>query len=192
MKNSKVVFHLIRLIGFLLKCRIKSVKINDMKIELVNPIWFQVFRIPQGSRVVKGRHGVYGDLRSACRQIIDRFGCYSWQSNNEVHYCGSFAKDYARKEFKTNLEGRMHNYWQNHRIGKNGQMNTNKYVFDQIVTTIQKCTVDLNIVKFGSVMLENMEVCYSDYINNPVLVQAVEALLICHYRFAEQCTWNRT
>lgn len=163
-----------------------------MKIELIKQTWKPVFQIQKGTKLLKGRHGIYWDVRKACQQLTNRFGCYSWQSAGQVHYCGSFAKDNKEAEFESNLEGRVHNYFQNHRVNSNGRTNTNKHVFDLINTTLKTDSVQLAVLEFDSVELADEAVQFADYCTDPDLVKAVEALLICHYRRRNQCSWNRT
>ncbi len=163
-----------------------------MKLELTNPRWTPVIQLQPGCQIVKGRRGVYWDVRNAAAKQRDRFGCYAWQTGGVIQYCGSFADDYEKEEFKTNLEGRVHNYWQNHRIHENGRINTNKHVFDQIVACCKQGPVGLLIFGFDDLYINETHFTYAQYAVNHDLVIAVEAFLICQYRVSGQCTWNRT
>lgn len=157
-----------------------------MKIELLKPTWKQVFQVPMGAKIIKGRHGIYKNLRAACGLVSNRFGCYAWQSPGHVHYCGSFSADYTNPEYVSNLEGRFCNYWENHDVS------TNKHIFDSISTKIKTSSIELAIFKFCTVELDNTSVSFADFCLDSDLVKAVEALLICHYRRRKQCKWNRT
>ena len=135
---------------------------------------------------------MYFDIRRAASNVRERFGCYSWQSVGTVMYCGRFADDYRRKEFSTNLEGRIHHYWQNHSVSEKGRLNTNKFVFDQIVATCVSDAIDLMLLRFEHIEVSGMRSTYSEYTKSPHLVHTTEALLLCHYRLLGECTWNRT
>lgn len=162
-----------------------------MKIELIKPGWQEVFGIVNGTVIIKGRHGVYWELREACKKVTYQFGCYSWQVSDQVQYCGSFSKDNSKEEFTTNLEGRVHSYWQTHRVKKTGMTNTNKHVFDHIQNSVKSSDVSLQILKFDELQLDSQSIDFNSYSTNPDLIKAVEQLVICYYRSQGQCTWNR-
>ena len=157
------------------------------------PRWNDLYTIPVGTVLIKGRHGLYSEMVGAMASVELHFGCYSWASDPDtIHYCGSFSKDYAKDEFKTNLHGRMHNYLQNHRTYKSGVRNTNLMVFNNINSCISETEVRFQYLEFESVEIGNAVVSYDDYCQDPNLVKAVEQLLISSYRRLGQCEWNRS
>ena len=156
--------------------------------------WQTVFEIPQGTTLQKGRHGVYHEIIEAAAPISARFGCYSWANNSSIFYCGSFAQDYARGNFKSNLQGRVHNYLQNHGRKGTKRRNTNLMVFDKINERLKQSNVLLRLFTFESLDVGDDHVDFVTFSTKPEpeLVHAVEQLLISTYRRQEQCTWNRT
>lgn len=167
---------------------------QDMNFSLVihQSQWRTIFTIPQGTTLQKGRHGVNRDITKAAASISEKFGCYSWGSDSVIFYCGSFAQDYARGNFKTNLQGRVHQYLQNH--GRKGakRRNTNLMVFDNINDILKQSNVLLRLFTFESLHIGDDHIDFVTFSMNPDLVHAVEQLLICTYRRQEQCKWNRT
>jgi len=164
----------------------------DFSLSIQNAAWNPVFVIPKGSILLKGRHGLYHDITLAAAGIKDRFGCYSWGRGSEIYYCGSFAQDYVRGGFKSNLQARVHNYLQNHRIKATGQKNTNLMVFEKINETLLKDDVVLSVFTFRLLKFAGVSYSFSQYCEDPDLVHLVEQLLISFYRKLEQCHWNRT
>lgn len=162
------------------------------KLQLHQPVWNIVYTIPKGTLLEKGRHGLYHEITAAAGVIKQTCGCYAWAaSNDEVHYCGSFAA-YNRPEFASSLHGRVHNYLQNHRISANtGRMNTNLMVFELINEQLRKRSVSLCFLKFNSLALGNEEIDFAEYSKQSTMVQAVERLLIAGYKRIGQCAWNR-
>ncbi len=165
----------------------------NYSLTLNNPLWRTVYIIPKGTTMLKGRHGLYHELLDATKSFKERFGCYSWQSVGTIYYCGSYAKDYKRGHFKTNLQGRIHNYFQNHRIdSKTGRKNTNLMVFENLNKMLRNSDVSLCVLVFGSLRIGADEIDFDTFVQDPGLVHAVEELLICSYRRQKQCDWNRT
>jgi hypothetical protein len=164
----------------------------DLALVLNKPFWKNIFTIPQGSVLQKGRHGLYHEIVAAAAQVGARFGCYSWGSDSIIYYCGSFAQDYARGNFKSNLHGRIHNYLQNHRQKETGQKNTNLMIFENINTALNNGNVLLRHFYFDSLKVGGDLIEFNTFSNDPNLVHAVEQLLICSYRRQGQCQWNRT
>jgi hypothetical protein len=155
------------------------------------PQWQTVFAIPQGTTLQKGRHGIYSQITSAAAAVKDQFGCYSWEVNSTIYYCGSFAKDYVRGSFKSNLQARVHNYWQNHRTKSSGRKNTNLMVFDNIASALKSNDVLLRRFTFSELTIGDKTVTFVDFSTDRYLVHAIEQLLICDYRRLGQCCWNR-
>lgn len=164
----------------------------NISLTLSNHTWRPVFTIPKGAILEKGRHGLYHEITGAAGAISERFGCYSWGSPSTIYYCGSFAKDYSRGDFKTNLQGRVHNYLQNHRRKDTGRINTNLMVFEKINDALQLNDVHLSLLTFEWLQIGDDQVDFATFSTNPDLVHAVEQLLICSYRRQGQCQWNRT
>lgn len=164
----------------------------NISLTLSNHIWRPVFTIPKGTILQKGRHGLYHEITGAAETISERFGCYSWGSASTIYYCGSFAKNYSRGGFKTNLQGRVHNYLQNHRRKATGRINTNLMVFEKINDALQLNDVHLSLLTFDWLHIGDDRVDFATFSTDPDLVHAVEELLICAYRRQDQCQWNRT
>ncbi len=86
--------------------------VAGIALALNQPRWQLIFTIPAGTVLTRGRGGPYGEIVAAAHTVTDRFGCYSWQADGNIFYCGSF-QDYAKH--KTNLAGRIAQYLVNHR-----------------------------------------------------------------------------
>ncbi|MCL4559893.1 MAG: hypothetical protein M1281_04655 [Chloroflexi bacterium] len=166
--------------------------IPDLSLTVHNPAWTPVFAIPQSTILLKGRHGLYPQIIQAAAAVNNRYGCYSWGSQSEVYYCGSFAQDYILGGFKSNLHARVHNYLQNHRINETGQKNTNLMVFEKINEALVKEDIILSVFSFEGINFTNGTYNFSQYCEDPDLVHTVEQLLISWYRKQGQCQWNRT
>jgi hypothetical protein len=164
----------------------------NLSLKIHQPQWRTIFTIPLGTVLRKGRHGLYHDITEAAASVNERFGCYSWGSNSVIYYCGSFAQDYTRGDFKTNLQGRVHNYLQNHRQKSTERKNTNLMVFENINNVLKQSAVLLCLFTFESLEFGNDTVDFATFSTDPGLVHAVEQLLICAYRKQKQCAWNRT
>ena len=164
----------------------------NLSLMLHMPRWLVVFTIPQGSALQKGRHGLYHEIVNAAANVHERFGVYSWCSDSQLYYCGSFAQDYANGGFRSNLHGRIDNYLQNHKIKDTGHKNTNLVVFENINDALKQESVALKYLTFDSLHLGEDLVDYNAFSNNPDLVHSVESLVICSYRRIGQCGWNRT
>lgn len=155
-------------------------------LEVLQPHWVTVFAIPKGTVVPKGRHGPYHELMKATATVEQRYGCYAWTTPVAIRYCGCITKDYKNVEFKSNLHGRVHNYFQNH----HGQ--TNKYVFDRINEALHESDILLQWLSFDSLILNDRECDFSTFSNDRTMVRAVEELLILTHRRIGECDWNRT
>ena len=166
-------------------------KNNEFLLALKDSEWKKVFIIPRGTILPKGRHGLYHKIMASAATVPDRFGCYAWGNHSEIYYCGSFSQDYTRKEFRTNLHGRIHNYLQNHRQKPNGRKNTNLVVFENINNSLLASDVILFHLVFKSVQVGAEEVDFNTFSNDSYLVRAIEQLLISSYRKQNQCSWNR-
>lgn len=161
-------------------------------IEIQQPVWQPVVTISQGSELVKGRRNVwYRTITAAAAQASVSCGCYCWRSVDTVFYVGSF-RPYARKGFKTSLHARVHNYLQNHRVKNTGQVNTNLMVFDNLNLALQQSDVLLAHFTFDTVRVGDEVIEFDAFSADATVVHAVEELLICTYRYAGQCAWNRT
>lgn len=165
----------------------------EMSLHIHQPAWKVVAAIPQGQQLVKGRRNdLYTEICRAAAGVPYRFGCYAWGSPAEVHYCGSFARDYTRGSFKSNLHARVHNYLQNHRVKPTGQKNTNLMVFEQINAALAESEIRLSVFTFEQIEIDGTAVDFGGYCQNPDLVHLVEQWLIAGYRRKGQCGWNRT
>ncbi len=168
----------------------------NISLAIQQPQWRTVYTIPKGTALKKGRrHKLYKDITKAAGAVTERFGCYSWGSDTIIFYCGSFAKDYSRGGFKTNLHGRVHNYLQSHGLAKfkrTGRKNTNLMVFDNINKALCQNDILLRLFTFEELEIGNDKVDFVTFSTDPNLVHTVEQLLICTYRRQDQCKWNRT
>ncbi len=166
----------------------------DFSLIITHPQWRIIFSIPKGSVLSKGRKSeLYRTITGATTNISERFGCYSWGDETNIYYCGSFAQDYASGNFVSNLQGRVHNYLQNHRLDTlTGRKNTNLMVFENINTLLKEGNVIFSLFTFKSLQIGNENVDFVTYATDSNLVQATEQLLICSYRRFGQCQWNRT
>lgn len=170
-----------------------TIPLPEMNLRIHQPAWQVVAAIPQGQQLVKGRRNdLYTKICRAAGRVQYRFGCYSWGSPTEVHYCGSFARDYVRGGFKSNLHARMHNYLQNHRVKETGQKNTNLMVFEQINAALAKHEIRLSVFTFEWMEVDGTRVDFARYCQDADLVHLVEQWLIAGYRRQGQCGWNRT
>jgi hypothetical protein len=171
-----------------------SIQLSNMKLSIVlhKPQWRNVYTIPMGTSLQKGRHGLYPEIVEAAGNVREKFGCYSWSSDNTVYYCGSFAKDYARGNFKSNLHGRVHNYLQNHKVKDTGHKNTNLMVFENINYALKQGNVILQQLLFESLHFGNDILDFKSFSNDSNLVHVVEQLLISSLRRLGHCEWNRS
>ncbi|MHB8087367.1 MAG: hypothetical protein ACYDH2_03875 [Anaerolineaceae bacterium] len=164
----------------------------NISLQLINPRWIPVFKIRNGVVLVKGRSATYREIRAAAALIHNRFICYSWGSSDEIFYCGSVARPYKNGGYKSSLEGRVHNYFCNHRKKENGRINTNLMVFNNINDKLIDCDITLSIFLFDYLVLGDHKITFEEYSSNPDLIHAVEQLLIATYKFQNQSPWNRT
>ena len=163
----------------------------DFSVILHQPRWQTVYTIPQGIGLQKGRHGLYHNIAEAAGSVGEKFGCYSWRSDSTIFYCGSFAQDYRCGKFRTNLEGRIHQYLQNHGRKDAKRKNTNLIVFENINAALREDNVLLCLFMFQSLQIGDDKVNFAAFSTDPDLVHVVEQLLICSYRRQGQCQWNR-
>jgi hypothetical protein len=164
----------------------------NLSIESVQ--WKPVISIPQGTILEKGaKNEWYPRITKAAGQVTSRYGCYAWGTDSEIFYCGSFAGDYnSRRKLFSNLQGRVHNYLQNHRVKPTGQVNTNLMVFQNLNRILQTSAMTLFHFNFEQLWINGQCIDFETYSNDPDLVHTVEELLICTYRQQNQCGWNRT
>ncbi len=157
-----------------------------------NPSWQEVYCITRGQQLEKGRHGLYWPIVTAAGRVSEQFGCYAWGSRDAISYIGSFSKDYQRGNHGSNLAARVHNYLQNHRLEQNGHKNTNLMVFEKINEALASHDVILYLLRFEFVELGGMKTAFAHYSADGQLVAALEQVLICSYKKAGQCSWNRS
>lgn len=164
----------------------------DLSIQIMNPNWRRIFTIKAGTNPDQLQGAVYSEIRESAGNTKNHFLCYSWGTEDEIMYCGSVARDYLHGSQKSNLEGRVRNYFKNHRQEANGRKNANLNVYQNIVETLHATDVHLSIFEFSELRLGEKKFSYSEFSEDPELVQAVEMLLICSYKHIGQSTWNRT
>lgn len=162
----------------------------DMHISIKDWEWTEVFRIPQGTLIQKGRRGIYYEIIRAAGDIKERFGCYAWGSRDKIYYCGSHARDYQRKFHENNFQQRVHNYLQNHRV-KKGRTNTNKWIFDKIKEHLGFEDIYLFYLRFKEIEIDKEIIHFKDFSEMAELVRAVEELMIAHYKKIRLVEWNR-
>ncbi|GEM_PF-1270419 len=165
---------------------------GHLAIEIQEPAWNTIFVIPRGTVLIKGRHGIYHEITQAAGNYPYRFGCYAWANNSTLFYCGSFAADYMRGRFKSNLQARVHNYLQNHPTKETGNKNTNLMVFEHINQALINEDVLLKTFNFEKIKFGQENVAFTSYSQDPNLVRVVEDFLIAWFRKLGQCQWNRT
>jgi len=178
----------------MLTLSVSPLQAMNFSLIVAQPQWRVISTIPKGVVLPKGRKNeLYRAITGAAANVTERFGCYSWGDETNICYCGSFAQDYASGNFVSNLQGRVHNYLQNHRLDtRTGRKNTNLMVFENINTALKKGDVILRLFIFESLQIGNEKVDFVTFAENSYLVQATEQLLICSYRRKGQCQWNRT
>ena len=158
---------------------------GTMKIEIQRWKWERVYKIDRGAQL-KGRSSIYQALKKSCRNRWGRFGCYAWKIGRSVRYIGSFSRDYESKQHKTNLEGRVHNYWYNH-----GNGSTNKLVFDRIKKAATKSSVTLCVLRPGKIKIDSKYLS-KNYSQSPDMVLLIERLLLYYHRtLGKKKLWNR-
>ena len=157
---------------------------------LANPRWLPVFRFEVGETLVKGRRSLhYQRIREAAKGVREIHGCYSWWVGPNQVYVGSFSP-YGRKEFESGLEGRLHNYLQNH--GKKDRPNTNKWVFDSLCRAMLEQYVELRVLRFEQVRINARDFTFEEATNDKAIILALESMLIASGRLEGGCQWNRT
>src|SRR5262249_21967076 len=135
----------------------------NFSIEIPQPSWKLVSTIPKGTVVPKGRSPIYRHVCGSTKLELDRFGCYCWEAAGVTLYCGSFSKDYSGSGFKCNLQGRISQYFENHRISKSGNPNTNLKVFDLLNQRLQLTDTNLRVLKFDVLRSVNRSIRFNDY-----------------------------
>lgn len=165
----------------------------DLSLKLYLSSWETIYTITKNTILLKGRRSkLYQEITHAAGSYSAQFGCYSWKDETSVFYCGSFAQDYVRGSFRSNLQGRVHNYLQNHRTKDSGFKNTNLMVFENLNNELMKNNLSLCVLRFAYLEVNGDKVDYESYCRDSGLVHAVEELLICSYRRIGECQWNRT
>jgi len=164
----------------------------DISIQIKNALWKQVSAIPKGTTPDQLQDRVYKEIRREAGMIDAHLVCYCWKTEEEVKYCGSVARDYQHGGYKSAFEGRVHNYFKNHRQQENGRTNSNLNVFENICQTLKESDVILSVLVFDMIQLGSKTYTYNEFSENPEMIQAVEQLLICYYKDLGQSAWNRT
>jgi hypothetical protein len=161
-------------------------------LQAVRAVWRVVHTSPAGSVLTKGRKdGESRSLAGAAAAIAHQFGCYAWESNGTVLYCGSFSKDYSGGQFKTNFEGRVYQYLVNHRRETDGTpKNTNAKVFDLLNGVLRTAPATLQLLQFESLIVDGSAIAFGDYAADATLVRAIERWVIWSYKTVGQCPWN--
>ena len=155
---------------------------------LTNPRWEPVFRFEVGETLVKGRRTThYPRICAAAKCVQESHGCYSWWVGSAQVYVGSFSP-YGR--FETGLEGRLHNYLQNH--GKKDRPNTNKWVFDNLCRSMLQEPVELRVLRFDQLHINGRNFTFEQATNDKAIILALESMLIARGRLRGGCQWNRT
>ena len=140
--------------------------------------------------MTKGRRSEhYRLVRAAGREVVDPHGCYSWWAGPRLVYVGSFGP-YSRDEFVSSLEGRLHNYLQNH--GSKIRPNTNAWIFENLLKTLASEPVELRVLRFESALIDGTTYTFAEVGMKKAIVLALETMLIASNRLSGGCTWNRT
>ena len=164
---------------------------NDYSLIIREPRWNNIVTLPKGTALVKGVQGPNRQIMDALANVPERFGCYTWATQDEVLYCGSFTQDYANAISKNNFQERVRNYLQNHRVNATGHKNTNLMVFENINSVLQDRGVYLRLLRFRYVQMGAEEIDFASYSSDPDIIRAVEQLVIAIYKEQGQCSWNR-
>ena len=118
------------------------------------------------------------DIILAARRIPERFGVYSWGTDDQILYCGSFSKDYRNPQFECNFEGRIRQYFCNHKRHDDGAAkNTNALVFDRVNEGLQSNSFLLTLFDFDELQSLDTLLARSQYATDPCLVRAVERVI---------------
>ncbi len=150
-----------------------------MNLSLEVPIW----KWDLVAEISQSGFDTISTIKKKAGEIPYQGGCYSWQNSRQVLYCGSFS-NYNDDRFKSNLQGRIHNYLHNHSVV------TNKRIFDNIKEELKRDSISLHIFRFETLQLNNETITFAAFSQDHDLVLLVEQLLICAYRRQEQCKWN--
>lgn len=162
-----------------------------LSLSVIEPSWQSVFTIPAHSRLRKGANERNKNLRDRSAQITQRFGCYSWVADSVYYYCGSFSKDYKNKSIRSNFEGRVFNYLNNHSPNRNGKPMTNLFIFQNVNRLLRTIDVELKIFSFKRLILSDTEISFDKFSETPFLVLLIEQFLIASFKLQNQCEWNR-
>jgi hypothetical protein len=166
-------------------------RLADLGFEIVSPRWKTVIQVPKGSILPKGRSTLSRDIILAARRFAERFGVYSWGSTDQTLYCGSFSRDYKSSQFESNFEGRIHQYFCNHKRRDDGAAkNTNALVFDRINDTLRSDCIELRLFDFDELRSLGVLFTPSQYASDSCLVRAVERVVIGANKHKGQCPWN--
>jgi len=153
-----------------------------MKIEICGWKWKCIYKIRKGT-LVKGNSSIYRELRSKCGNEESKFGCYAWKVGHAIKYIGSFSKEYTSKQYKSNLQGRIMQYWY-------GNGKTNKRVLKEIKKAAKNYSVMLYILRPGKMRIgaKNLSAKYSQ---DRDLVLLAERLFLYYYRSRKLKLCNR-
>jgi hypothetical protein len=168
-----------------------------MRVSLVLPAydWQLVHTLPKGTLLSeKGPGSARGRLLKTVSMVDVQFGCYSWQMRDKVLYCGYFTRDYmhqGRRAYRSNLQGRVHQYLHNHSRSTKGEPRTNLRVYEQILFTLQIDSVALHLLYFDALQVAGREVPFAQFSGDASLVRTVEALLVHTYKQVRECAWNK-
>ena len=158
--------------------------------QLVRAHWQLVYRFDSQSQLSKGRRSLhYWPVREAAREVGEPCGCYSWWVGSDLVYIGSFSP-YSKKEFRSSLEGRLHNYLQSH--GTRDRPNTNAWVFGNVVTSMMGEHVELRVLRFSEVVINGTTLAFEEVSRDKTMTRALESMLIASSRLSGACSWNRT
>jgi hypothetical protein len=159
--------------------------------EIVSPRWKLVTQVPKGSVLPKGRQALSRDVILAARRFAERFGVYSWGTEAQALYCGSFSRDYNSSQFESNFEGRIHQYFCNHKRHDGGvAKNTNALVFDRINDAWRSDCIVLRLFDFDELRSLGALFGPSQYASDSGLVRAVERVVIWAHKQKGECAWN--
>ena len=157
-----------------------------LQLQIIKNQWQPVIEIPAGVILEKTAHDMwYKRTDKEALKVNSRFGCYAWITEDKVRYCGSFSKDYKRSN-KPNFATRISKYMGSH-TGV-----TNVRIHQEINQSLQQSSVTLAHFVFDKLIIGDGVVSFTDFSNDTNLIRVVEELLICTYRYHNQCDWNRT
>lgn len=164
---------------------------DDITVKILRPNWNTIYTLQRGQRLLKGRRTeIYQPIMEACKTVEDESGIYAWGNNdNEINYIGSFST-YVRGDMDTSLQGRIHNYLQNHSKNKKDNPNTNLRVFNLIREKLQSSDVYLFHLNFNSLEFTEESIDFLTFSKTKYIVAGIEQMLITFYKKKNQCSWN--